>query len=76
MHDSLVLAEKLVKHCGLGVEGDECLEKALAEYEEDMFSRAKDHVEDDDHMVKTMFAQNAVELWLQMFGMSSEGDDP
>lgn len=68
MYDSLVLANKIVEHCGDGAVNEAGLEKAVAEYEEDMFPRANEHIEDGNNMIHMMFAENAVDLWMQAFG--------
>lgn len=68
MYDSLILADKVVQHCRAGVVHREGLERAVAEYEEDMFPRAKEHIEDGNGMLQMMFAENAVEMWVQTFG--------
>lgn len=73
MYDSLVLAEKIVKHCDGGELTEESLDRAVVEYEEDMFQRAREHIEDGNNMIGMMFAQNAVEAWLQMFEAAADG---
>ncbi|KAL0932309.1 monooxygenase FAD-binding protein [Colletotrichum truncatum] len=48
MYDALMLINSIKKHCGGGVDGDLVdvtgLEKALADYEEDMFKRAQSFI--------------------------------
>lgn len=69
MYDSLVLAEKIAQHCGRNGDVDEVgLQKAVEEYETDMFPRGKEHIEDGIGMIGMMFAEDAVERWLQVLG--------
>lgn len=74
MYDSLVLAEKIVQHCGRdGEVTDAGLRRAVEEYEADMFPRGKEHIKDGNGMIEMMFAEDAVERWLQAFGGAVDG---
>ena len=64
MYDSVMLAERIVEHCGKGAKfsSDEAaasLEKALAAYEEDMFERGRDLIQRSLDMGEVLFAEDA-----------------
>ena len=73
MYDSLVLAEKIVKHSHEGQVDEDGLDRAVVEYEEDMFPRGREHIEDGNNMIGMMFAENAVKIWLQAFSAAADG---
>ena len=61
MHDSLELAQQLIKS------GIEHLGKAVANYEKLMFPRAKRMIEDSAMMNEGMFSEDSPEPLLRMF---------
>ncbi|GFF66326.1 tetracycline resistance protein from transposon Tn4351/Tn4400 [Aspergillus lentulus] len=69
MYDAVVLAERIIQHCGrvssLTNDSTARLEKALAPYEEDMFERCRDLVRRSTGSEEMLFAENAAELLLQ-----------
>jgi 2-polyprenyl-6-methoxyphenol hydroxylase-like FAD-dependent oxidoreductase len=69
MYDAVVLAERILQHCGsvssLTNVPTVRLEKALASYEEDMFERGRDLVRRSTKSEEMLFAENAAELLLQ-----------
>jgi 2-polyprenyl-6-methoxyphenol hydroxylase-like FAD-dependent oxidoreductase len=69
MYDAVVLAERILQHCG-GVSSltnapTVRLEKALASYEEDVFARGRDLVRRSTESEGMLFAEDAAELLLQ-----------
>lgn len=70
MHDAVVLAECIVKHCGGGAslandeEGEAALERALAAYEEDMFVRGWDLIRRSTENGVRLLTDNATALFL------------
>lgn len=73
LEDALILSEKLVEHCGEASGGvtEQGLEKAIAEYEEEMFPKAAAHIQDGNHMIDMFFAENAIDKWMRAFGAGS-----
>lgn len=62
MHDSLQLAQQIIKH------GLDDLEGAVAEYEKEMFPRALEHFEDSIQAAEGMFAPDAPLGFLKAMG--------
>jgi 2-polyprenyl-6-methoxyphenol hydroxylase-like FAD-dependent oxidoreductase len=69
MYDAVVLAERILEHCGgassLANVPAARLEMALASYEEDMFERGRDLIRRSMESEGMIFAENAAELLLQ-----------
>ncbi|GFF62163.1 tetracycline resistance protein from transposon Tn4351/Tn4400 [Aspergillus udagawae] len=69
MYDAVVLAERILEHCGgassLANVPAARLEKALASYEEDMFERGRDLIRRSMESEGIIFAENAAQLLLQ-----------
>ncbi|OQE37766.1 hypothetical protein PENCOP_c009G01481 [Penicillium coprophilum] len=70
MYDAVILAERLVSHCGentmLADVENVKLEAALAAYEKDMFARGQDLIRRSSESGKRLFSDNASHLTLQM----------
>lgn len=75
MYDALCLAERIADHCRDGDLSEENLDKAVSAYEEDMFPRARDHIEDGNHMLSMFFAEDAVQQFLRIFQVGSHKKD-
>ncbi|KAF5003196.1 hypothetical protein FDECE_10264 [Fusarium decemcellulare] len=71
MHDALKLARAITKHCDIGSAAGEdedanLLERALAEYEKDMFERAQDHTTRCIDREGMFFADNSAQQLIDM----------
>lgn len=75
MDDALNLAEKIVEHRGVGDVTAEVLEKAVGEYEEQMFPKGAAHIEDGNHMNSMFFAEDAVAKFMRAFEVGSHEKD-
>jgi 2-polyprenyl-6-methoxyphenol hydroxylase-like FAD-dependent oxidoreductase len=76
MHDAVVLAECLVKHCGgnraFASVQESSLEAALGEYENDMFIRGQDLIKRSAESGRRLFSNNAGPLLLEIFSGADE----
>ncbi|PYI14451.1 FAD/NAD(P)-binding domain-containing protein [Aspergillus violaceofuscus CBS 115571] len=76
LYDAVVLADSIVKHCGVGAGFDsvsaEELNRALQEYEEDMLARGRDLIERSMAMEDVFFSEDAVTGVLEFFKSFSE----
>jgi 2-polyprenyl-6-methoxyphenol hydroxylase-like FAD-dependent oxidoreductase len=76
MHDAVVLAECLVKHCGgnraFASVQESSLEAALGEYENDMYIRGQDLIKRSAESGRRLFSNNAGPLLLEIFSGADE----
>ncbi|PWY94636.1 FAD/NAD(P)-binding domain-containing protein [Aspergillus sclerotioniger CBS 115572] len=79
MHDAVVLADCIVKHCkretDLTISVGAELEEALAAYEEDMFVRGRDLIRRSSDSEATLFADNAAQQFYNFMSTFAAGKD-
>ncbi|KAJ6190262.1 Monooxygenase FAD-binding [Penicillium mononematosum] len=78
MHDAVMLAECLIRHCGSNTTfahvEEVKLEAALAAYEKNMFKRGQDLIRRSCESGRRLFSDNAGPLVLQMFSGDADSE--